>query len=311
MAQLRIKMMDKNVVVKLRSNAVTKSTIKTVFMLADDALVTMAYEEGGIPILCEVDESGKTFLLPDEWPDRQFIVESDRVPSRPATPMDIQGITTIKDFWDGRVFRIAGNKLTGTCVLINERHALTAAHLSFKLYQSYKIKGAGNQEFSVTCIFICKRLDFAIPQSDDLPILEPTMGSLGRGDKYFMMGYPNGVDSSNPTITKGTIEGYMDDYLHLVGTPGSKRGYSGAPVFNESGRLAGLLLGGTSGLSVNTTIQECLDSSGDQKYARILGIGIIILRHSQGYSRTEPRSMATQEGFKEHRNDSWTVNWCN
>ncbi|CAD6196210.1 unnamed protein product [Caenorhabditis auriculariae] len=89
MAQLRIKMMDKNVVVKLRSNAVTKSTIKTVFMLADDALVTMAYEEGGIPILCEVDDTGKTFLLPDGWESMEFHVESNQVPSRPATPMDI------------------------------------------------------------------------------------------------------------------------------------------------------------------------------------------------------------------------------
>ncbi|CAB3409333.1 unnamed protein product [Caenorhabditis bovis] len=191
------------------------------------------------------------------------------------------------NFWENRVFRISGNKLTGTCVLINERHVLTAAHLSFKLNQSYKIKGAGNQEFAVNCIFICKHRDFAILQSDDFPIMELTMGSLGRGAKYFLMGYPNGVDSSIPTITKGTIEGHMDDCLHLVGTPGPKQGYSSAPVFNESGRLAGLLLGGTTGLSVNTTIQECLVSSAEQKYARILGIGYIVDRHNQGNSDSE------------------------
>ncbi|CAJ0568259.1 unnamed protein product, partial [Mesorhabditis spiculigera] len=212
------------------------------------------------------------------------------IQERPLSPFEVEKanrITSIKDSWDSRVFRIAGNKLTGTCVLINERHALTVAHLSFKLDQSYKIKGDGNQEFSVTCVFICKHLDFAILQSNDFPILELSMGSLGRGAKYFMMGYPNGVDSSNPTITKGTIEGYMDDFVHLVGTASSKRGYSGAPVFNDSGRLAGLLLGGTSRLSVNPTIQECLDSSGEQKYARILGIGNIVLRHSQGNSDGE------------------------
>ncbi|KAF1757309.1 hypothetical protein GCK72_013764 [Caenorhabditis remanei] len=300
MAQsIRVKMMDKEKNVALSGNFITESSLRHAFLLPPDAIVNLSYESNGMQIHCAAQSVPKIcFLLPDGWSTMQFFSESNRAPSRIATSMDIQErplssfelekeadrITRIMNFWESRVFRISGNKLTGTCVLINDRHVLTAAHLSFKLNQSYKIKGAGNQEFTVNCVFICKPLDFAILQSDDFPILELSMTSLERGAKFFMMGYPDCVDSSNPTITKGTIKGHMDDCLHLVGTPGSKRGYSGAPVFNDSGRLAGLLLGGTSTLSVNTTIQECLDSSAEQKYARILGIGYIVNLHSEGNS---------------------------
>lgn len=72
-----------------------------------------------------------------------------------------------------------------------------------------------------------------------------------------------------------------------VGSPGSKRGYSGAPVFNYFGYLTGILLGGTSGLNIDTTIRECLESSAEQKYARILGISVIIYCYNLGRSNNE------------------------
>ncbi|EGT51743.1 hypothetical protein CAEBREN_02693 [Caenorhabditis brenneri] len=279
MAQsIRIKIMDKEKNVAVSGSFITASSIRHAFLLPPDAILKFWFESNGMKINCSMNESGTTFLLPDNWSTMEFFAQSNRVPC----PFEVEKANRIKNSWENRVFRVCGNKLTGTCVLIDNRRALTAAHLSFKLNETYTIKGAGNQEFSVICVFICKHYDIAILQSDALPILELSMGSLGgQGSKYFMMGYPNGVDPSNPTITKGTIKGYMDNCFHLVGTPGWKRGYSGAPVFNDSGRLAGLVLGGTSGFSLKTDIQECLDSSAEQKYARILGIGAIIQRHSQ------------------------------
>ncbi|PIC13040.1 hypothetical protein B9Z55_027936 [Caenorhabditis nigoni] len=53
------------------------------------------------------------------------------------------------------------------------------------------------------------------------------------------------VDPLQPTILKGVIEGHMTDCLHVVGIPGSRRGYSGAPVFNDVGKLGGILLEGS------------------------------------------------------------------
>ncbi|EGT32058.1 hypothetical protein CAEBREN_15279 [Caenorhabditis brenneri] len=277
-------MMDKEKNVAVSGSFITVSSIRHAFLLPPDAIVKFWFESNGMKINCSMNESGTTFLLPGNWSTMEFFAKSNRVPC----PFEVEKANRIKNFWENRVFRITGNKLTGTCVLIDNRRALTAAHLSFKLNEKYTIKGTGNREFSVTSVFICKHYDIAILQSDALPKLGLSMGSLwGQGAKYFMMGYPNGVDPSNPTITKGTIKGYMDDCFHLVGTPGWKRGYSGAPFINDSGRLAGIVLGGTSGFSVNTTIQECLDSSAEQKYARILGIGAIIQRHSQGNSDSE------------------------
>ncbi|CAL2042688.1 unnamed protein product [Caenorhabditis brenneri] len=288
---IRIKMMDKQYDVDMSGNSensITENNIKRLFLLPPDAIVQLLFERNGIKTHCRINEAGDTFLLPSSWPTMEFFVQS----FRPPTPIYIQErelalITPIKNFWEDKVFRVFGNKLTGTCVLINDRRVLTAAHLSFTLNGTYTIKGTGNREFSVTCVFICKRRDIAILESDALPTLELPIDSLVEGSKYFIMGYPNGVDSSIPTITTGTTKGFMDDHIHQVGTPGPKRGYSCAPVFNDSGDLAGLLLGGTSGISDNRTIQECLDSSAEQKYARILAIDVINFRYSRGESDSE------------------------
>ena len=96
-------------------------------------------------------------------------------------------VAKIINSWENRVFLIKGDKLVGSCVLIHEQHILTAAHLSFKLHQSYKIEGAESRSFSVRCQFISKSFDFAILQSDDLPNLRLPIDHLRRGDKYFVM----------------------------------------------------------------------------------------------------------------------------
>ena len=89
--------------------------------------------------------------------------------------------------WEKRVFRITGEKLTGSCVLINEKHIPTAAHLSFKLEHFYTIEGTEDRKFQAKCNFISKVLDFAILYSDDLPNLGLPIDGSCRGHKYFIM----------------------------------------------------------------------------------------------------------------------------
>jgi hypothetical protein len=75
----------------------------------------------------------------------------------------------------------------GSGVLIGEKHILTAAHISFKRGQSYKIEGTGRRSFQAKCEFISKHFDFAILHSDDLPSIPVSVASLNRGSKYFIM----------------------------------------------------------------------------------------------------------------------------
>lgn len=44
-----------------------------------------------------MNEAGTKFLLPDDWRIMEFFAESDKVPSRPATPFDIAGLKLIKE----------------------------------------------------------------------------------------------------------------------------------------------------------------------------------------------------------------------
>ncbi|CAJ0962300.1 unnamed protein product, partial [Mesorhabditis belari] len=189
---------------------------------------------------CNLDSTGSSFLLPEGWPTMEFFVDSrSKGPANSASK--------ILNDWENRVFCIEGRGgRVGSCVLLNKQHILTAAHLSFKLGECYPIKGPGLEgslDLRVRCDFISNHFDFAVLSSDALQDLELSTDALKRGSKYFIMGYPNGVEASRPTITKGIIKEWMVDGIHLVGTPGSKRGCAGAPVFDDTRRLAGILMG--------------------------------------------------------------------
>ncbi|CAI4229185.1 unnamed protein product [Auanema sp. JU1783] len=199
--------------------------------------------------------------------------------SRPARAMSVEfekeRIQQVINEWEKRVFMVSGYDLQGSGVLISHQQILTAAHLHFKIDKSYTVRGTDNRCFSAKCEYISKKYDFAMLKSTDLPEFRTPIDQLGRGNKYVTMGYPIGIDSSKPSVAKGVVEGFMDDQTHTVGVPGSRRGYSGAPIINYSGCLTGILLGGSPDVHMDTTIGECLKSSAEQKYSRILGISII------------------------------------
>lgn len=89
--------------------------------------------------------------------------------------------------WGSRVFKVEGRKLHGSGVLIDGRNVLTAAHLSFKVGELYTIRGKGDRVFQVTCKFICKRYDFSILESKDLPEVELPTATLREEERYFIM----------------------------------------------------------------------------------------------------------------------------
>ncbi|CAJ0962474.1 unnamed protein product, partial [Mesorhabditis belari] len=249
---IRIKVMDGELVavehkVSLPEEAITQEAVKKLFSLPLASIVRLRYGDNEKPEWCNLDSTGSRFLLPYGWPTMEFVVDSCLPPPPPQT----RGVSKILNDWENRVFCIQGRGgMLGSCVLLNNKRIFTAAHISFKLGDFYPIKGPGlkgSVDVRVRCVLICNKHDFAVLVSDALEDLPLSTFALQRGSKYFMMGYPtNGVDTSWPTITKGIIEGMMVDDIHLVGTPGSKRGYSGAPVFDDSGRFSGLLIGGAA-----------------------------------------------------------------
>lgn len=98
------------------------------------------------------------------------------------------GIQKVINEWEDRVFIIYGEKGSqGSGVLISGQSILTAAHLSFKLHESYNIQGTNNRCFSVKCEFISKDNDFAVLKSTDLPEFGTPTDQLHRGNKYLMM----------------------------------------------------------------------------------------------------------------------------
>lgn len=277
---------DRAVKVTARSEGtINEKTLRRAFQLEDDVPIGLFKNE--LALACRDDD---VFELQDGWKETEFELrweESRR--SRPATPMSGIRKRTQKiiNQWEDRVFMVSGDGLQGTGILISHQQILTAAHLRFKIDKNYTIRGTNDQSFCAKCEFISKKYDFAVLKSTDLPECGTPIDQLQRGNKYVTMGYPNGIVSSKPSVSKGVMEGMMDDQIHLIGFPGSRRGYSGAPIINSSGCLTGILLGGAPGVHIDTTTRECLESSAEQKYARILGISVVHSIHNQGCSDKE------------------------
>ncbi|CAI4220796.1 unnamed protein product, partial [Auanema sp. JU1783] len=233
-------------------NEINFFSIKSAFLLPKEALLALSFEVDGGAVYLPVCVRGheEYFQLPPDCQSMLFIVES-KMASRPMTPMETEKerkALTVSNRWQTRVFQIQGGKFNGTCFLINGQRVLTAAHLDFVIDKKYQICGSEKRTFDVKCKFICCESDFAVLHSDELPDLSPPVDGIYRGMNYFVMGYPADLDHTHPAISKGIIEGLTADNTNYVGTPGSKRGYSGAPVFNDGGSLVGMLLGSTSTL---------------------------------------------------------------
>uniref|UniRef100_A0A914CSX1 Uncharacterized protein n=1 Tax=Acrobeloides nanus TaxID=290746 RepID=A0A914CSX1_9BILA len=90
---IRIKMFEEEKKAATSRNMITKSTIRGLFLLPDEAIIQLSYMLNGEKIGCKNRNTPKPcFLLPDGWKNIQFLLESNKVSSRPASSMDIQGL---------------------------------------------------------------------------------------------------------------------------------------------------------------------------------------------------------------------------
>uniref|UniRef100_A0A914EJH5 Mitochondrial ATP synthase regulatory component factor B n=1 Tax=Acrobeloides nanus TaxID=290746 RepID=A0A914EJH5_9BILA len=133
----------------------------------------------------------------------------------------------IYNTWKNRVFRVEGGKLNGSGIALGRKHLLTAAHMGFKLKERYSLHGTNDVHLSATVEYINRKADVALLKSDELPDTEIERRNLDVGRNYFLMGYPSDVVESAPSISKGIVENFHADQIHLVGSPGARYGYSG------------------------------------------------------------------------------------
>uniref|UniRef100_A0AC34RPH6 Serine protease n=1 Tax=Panagrolaimus sp. JU765 TaxID=591449 RepID=A0AC34RPH6_9BILA len=183
-----------------------------------------------------------------------------------TVPIVDPAYSAVIDRWGSRVFNVNGG-LEGCCVLLDKGFILTASSLKFTVNETYPVRDIAGRVVSAKCLFDSPQLDFAILHSDDFPDLSYFIGSIGRGSKYYTFGYPrDGADK--PLITSGIVETLDPDRFHLNG---SRKGFSGNPVFDGFGNLAGIFLGTNRTLSTDSTFDE-------QSTSRILPINVIVAR---------------------------------
>uniref|UniRef100_A0A1I7USB5 CNH domain-containing protein n=2 Tax=Caenorhabditis tropicalis TaxID=1561998 RepID=A0A1I7USB5_9PELO len=83
-------MMDVDLRVHMTDNTITKSSITSAFLLPDNAIVVLSYERNGRRLHCLAKHYEKTFLVPDDWQELQFFVESNKKSPRCGTSLNIE-----------------------------------------------------------------------------------------------------------------------------------------------------------------------------------------------------------------------------
>ncbi|KAI6201577.1 hypothetical protein M3Y96_00857100 [Aphelenchoides besseyi] len=84
---VKIKMVDGEAEFELSENVLTESSIKHAFLLPSDAIVSLYYVVDGRRKYCRTNEAGTCFLLPIDWPNRQFSATSN-ASFRPGSVMN-------------------------------------------------------------------------------------------------------------------------------------------------------------------------------------------------------------------------------
>ncbi|CAI4220914.1 unnamed protein product [Auanema sp. JU1783] len=198
---IHIKMIDKEVEIDL-TNVLTQSTIKSQFLLPSNAVVSLSYEINDCQKGCHMNEAGTAFLIPKNFKEMHFLVDSDKMPSRPATPTHARPISP---YPDGNIEIVTKNmfymlfnasdstgKLTVACV--HPRYFVTfrdGTHL--QLGNTIKIFPATAQDqprirresgYEVKVVDINEKLDFILLRSKE-NIVE-TAPRLVRGEESEM-----------------------------------------------------------------------------------------------------------------------------
>uniref|UniRef100_A0A1I7TB45 Peptidase A1 domain-containing protein n=1 Tax=Caenorhabditis tropicalis TaxID=1561998 RepID=A0A1I7TB45_9PELO len=247
--------------IPLATNIVTNSSIKSAFLLQDDALISLSYEEGGIRKWCtSTDHPEKKFLLPNNWESIPFVVESNKLPTRPASMMDMITERPISPYFPeippssspkGKafiqwMFYVQDDLGKASTVCLHPRFFATfrhGSHLSLKLGDKLTMYNADtdiDQQTGtiVTVAKIDESLDFVILQSnEDVVSRGPTVVHPEDGEPYTSVGFGN--DNGHLSYTTGIVNSTKDYYFtgatqlgpFMLGTSLSSRGDSGKDFF--------------------------------------------------------------------------------
>ena len=141
----------------------------------------------------------------------------------------------------------------GSGFLIDENHALTAAHVAVEKGLPAEARGPDNALYRSKILAIRPRSDVALVEVRGLtagtPVHPAASACLSKGEAVFSLGKPH---AAGDTARLGTLEamrfgrpvtydryGYQDAMVLKMAT---RRGESGGPLFNARGELVGMIV---------------------------------------------------------------------
>ncbi|CAJ0931805.1 unnamed protein product, partial [Mesorhabditis belari] len=246
-----------------------ESTVKSQFLLPLDAVVSLSYEVNGRQKGCEVNEAGTTFLLPDRWPAIQFFVDSNKAPSRPATPAD-QGATNPKRqkldpapeqlLVDGDLaasigqyalfYNVKSDDYKRCAIPLSTKLAATFQHgenKKIKIDDEIVIRSWSDEKFNVKTrvVRIIEELDVIILKSDEKDLCNQSLPLSPvppqKGMEYLMMGFSILHNkTSHLSLSAGIIASDVKRRFRYTGSSGSFKGDSGGGCWNKKGQLIGM-----------------------------------------------------------------------
>uniref|UniRef100_A0A1I7TRY9 Serine protease n=1 Tax=Caenorhabditis tropicalis TaxID=1561998 RepID=A0A1I7TRY9_9PELO len=291
----------------LPNNRITKSTIKSAFLLDEDALISLSYEIDDQQKCCRMDKAGKTFLLPDGWPTIQFSIVSNKAPSRPATPANRVSSPMMEDLpaspneeltierMKNYVYTVDGIIGCATAIADNVlatcyhciKHFVTSGPNSDEI-QSHRdaiillTHAVKNQKIQVKIRAYSIEKDVVLLQSDENLMVDEGLQFRHAyfGQPYYLLGTPISDDGHPLQVLSGRISARLEGNLLSVGHSlhghGSARpGASGGPVFGRqllAGKpsLLGIVAAGQS-ISHETMLLTFISSN----YVKIISTGTL------------------------------------
>ncbi|CAI2358276.1 unnamed protein product [Caenorhabditis sp. 36 PRJEB53466] len=199
----------------------------------------------------------------------QFNVASDKAPSRPSTPADVEGPTPRKrrkiDLElepvpvDGDLvsrisqyawFYTKENNVKRSAIPVTKTLAITYRHgenKDFAKGDCITLSSYQNQQVVVnTCVvLIDDSLDLILLQSKTAELCDRDLimdaAQPNKGMKYILMGYSviHGR-TSHISFSAGVISSDITSRLRVLGSSGSFKGDSGGSCWSEDGRLIGM-----------------------------------------------------------------------
>ncbi|CAD6198122.1 unnamed protein product [Caenorhabditis auriculariae] len=266
---IRIKMNDKELNFVPCQNILAKSSLTSAFLLPEEAIVSLSYELTREEIHCEMNEKGTAFILPEDYSNLKFKVESDRAPSRSSIPADFEGPTFRKRrriYMDSEPlpvdrdiisrigkyswFYTKEDNLKRSAIPVTRYLAITYRHGENKHFVNgdcIRLSSYKNQKVIVDSyvVLVDDSLDLIVLQSKSAELCNRDLileaAEPERGMPYILMGYSvvHGR-TSHISFSAGIISSDITSRLRFLGSSGSFKGDSGGSCWSDDGRLIGM-----------------------------------------------------------------------